>query len=115
MEVVDKVPLMVCWADKTMDLDPADDGPTTEKLLNVFVPVIVYCCVFAVTNDTLANVKPAPTNILPLLQENVDVPAFSVMPVFVKFGVLKLTPPTPEEIVDDPRLSVRVDDPVDIN
>ena len=38
--VVDRVPLMVCWAAKLIVVKPAEDGAVTAKLLNVFVPVI---------------------------------------------------------------------------
>ena len=41
MPVVDSVPLMVCRESKVIPLTPAEDGAATERLLNVFAPVIV--------------------------------------------------------------------------
>lgn len=38
--VVDRVPLIVCWALIARNTVPAEAGPTTERLLNVFVPLI---------------------------------------------------------------------------
>ena len=40
--VVERVPLMVCWAAKVTVTTPADAGPVTAKLLKVFAPEMVF-------------------------------------------------------------------------
>ena len=51
--VVDSVPLMVCWVLKVTVAKPAVDGAVTEKLLNVFTPVIVFVPALMLVNATL--------------------------------------------------------------
>ena len=53
MPVVDSVPLMVVRESKVTVVTPADAGPVTDRLLNVFVPVIVFVPVAVLVNATL--------------------------------------------------------------
>ena len=53
MPVVDRVPLIVDGWAKVTDLTPAEAGPATEKLLNVFVPDIEADDVVVLVSDRL--------------------------------------------------------------
>jgi hypothetical protein len=104
---------MVCWAAKVRVTTPADAGPATDRLLNVFAPDIARLPAAVEVNETLLKVNPGDVEIpdgplLPVIRI-VEVPALkvrlvcdkAVIPVKVdvavtvlafKFNVLTLLP-----------------------
>jgi hypothetical protein len=79
--VVDSVPLMVCWESTERTATPADAGPVTARLLNLFAPTINRVPAAVDENKKFQNVNPAcPTEIVALVPEqtNCDVPALKV-------------------------------------
>lgn len=105
--------MMVCWESKVTMLTPAEAGPVTAKLLNVFALVTLRVPVPVPAKVKLLYVNPAPANVFDPFTTIVDVPAFNVKPVLVTFhGAPEI--PEPTLIVDAPNTSARVSAPVEL-